>query len=194
MNVKYFIKIKQGNLLSEKYADFIVNPSNTVLMLGSGVSMAFAKHCGHELQIEMHNLLSEIHATGYTLKKGDVIPSKPSRATNFKHALHAAIMDYNPGVHFNDKNPELSDIRQSLVNIEKCIVEYSKLHNKNDITLVIPLMGCGHGGLDKCEVIELYLRFFNASKKSSSINCKVIIYGYSKEDSNLLTELLLEDV
>jgi len=41
----YSIVIKQGNLLSEE-ADFIVNASNTKLILGSGVSMAFKRHCG----------------------------------------------------------------------------------------------------------------------------------------------------
>ncbi len=35
----YHLNIKQGNLLEEKDATFIVNASNTRLLLGSGVSM-----------------------------------------------------------------------------------------------------------------------------------------------------------
>ena len=48
--MSYQISIKQGNLLDEENATFIVNASNTRLILGSGVSMAFKRHCGIELQ------------------------------------------------------------------------------------------------------------------------------------------------
>lgn len=37
--MSYSLFVKQGNLLSEEQATFIVNASNTKLILGSGVSM-----------------------------------------------------------------------------------------------------------------------------------------------------------
>lgn len=156
MNIKYKPIIKKGNLVSEENADFIVNASNTDLMLGSGVSMSFFRHCGHELQIQMDELLSEIHSSGYLLKKGDAVPTKSGKATNFKHALHVAMIDSNRGVHFTKTRPVIDDIKVSLINIEKTIVEYSKIHDKREITLVLPLLGCGIGGLNKKEVVEQY--------------------------------------
>lgn len=186
MDIEYKIIIKQGNLINEDNADIVVNPSNTVLMLGSGVSMAFHKHCGNELQTEMNQLLSDIHSAGKDLKKGDVVSSTSGKARNFKCVFHAAIMDYRPGTNYKDKNPVLSDIITCLKNIEKNIVDYSELYSRKNITLAIPLMGCGHGDLNKHDVIRLYDDFFNNGVKSSVLKCKVIIYGYTKYDHDLL--------
>lgn len=186
MDIEYLIKIKQGNMLHEDKADIVVNPSNSVLMLGSGVSMAFHKHCGNELQIEMNKMLSDIHSTERVLIKGDVIPTTAGKATNFEWVLHAAIMDYNPGTNYKYKNPVLLDILTCLKNIERLISEYSVQHSRKNITLAIPLMGCGHGGLDKHDVIKLYNDFFNNGIISSTLKCKVIIYGYTKYDHDLL--------
>lgn len=191
MNIQYQLTIKQGNLVFEENADFIVNASNTDLILGSGVSMAFFRHCGHELQLEMNEMLSEIHSTGYFLKKGDVVPTKAGKAKNFKHALHVAIIDSNRGVHFTKTRPTINDIKRSLINIEKTIVEYSKIHDKKQVILVLPLLGCGIGGLNKIDVIEQYKLFFFTvpSQDYCDILCKLIIYGYSDEDIELLNTL-----
>ncbi|MDF1874111.1 macro domain-containing protein [Sulfurimonas sp. SAG-AH-194-I05] len=56
----YKLSVKQGNLLDEEEATFIVNASNTKLILGSGVSMAFKRHCGHKLQQEIFKSLKNI--------------------------------------------------------------------------------------------------------------------------------------
>ena len=48
-------------------------------------------------------------------------------------------------------------------------------------------MGCGVGGLDKRDVIELYQKFFN---RYIDINCEVVIYGYSIEDYQQIKKLL----
>jgi len=100
--IKYLVEIKQGNLVLESDVDFIVNASNTRHILGSGVSMSFFRHCGRELQLQMNALLSEIHATGYQLKKGDAVPAQSGKANNFKHALHVVTVDNNRGVHFKE--------------------------------------------------------------------------------------------
>jgi len=191
MNINYSLIVKKGNLVLESNVDFIVNASNTNLILGSGVSMSFFRHCGHELQLQMNELLSEIHSSGYLLKKGDVVPTKSGKATNFKHALHVAMIDSNRGVHFTKTRPTIDDIKVSLINIEKTIVEYSKIHDKKEITLVLPLLGCGIGGLNKKEVIEQYKVFFSKSYSSEiyEIICQLIVYGYSDEDVELLNIL-----
>ena len=108
--MSYYCIVKQGNLLSEDSATFIVNASNTKLILGSGVSMAFAHHCGRELQDEMLKSLKNI---GESLEQGDVVATSAGQADNFQYALHVAIMDYNTGVKHRDKAPTLEVIRRS---------------------------------------------------------------------------------
>ncbi len=184
--MRYQVEIKYGNLVLEENADFIVNASNTTLKLGSGVSMAFARHCGQVLQADMKYLLSEIHASGHSLQKGDVVPSLPGNATNFKYALHAATIDYNPGVHRKDAKPCLEDIDKALLNIHKIIIEYSAMHQKKRLKLVLPLLGCGVGGLEKQAVMDKYLEFFEdrSSSKNSDRVCDVVIYLYEQRYYN----------
>lgn len=72
------------NLKSIK-ADYIVNASNTRLILGSGVSMAIKRHCGFEIQKEMAVLAP--------IAQGEVVITSAGKAENFKQILHAAITD-----------------------------------------------------------------------------------------------------
>ena len=171
----YHLNIKQGNLLEEKDATFIVNASNTRLLLGSGVSMAFKRHCGIDLQHEMSLKLESI---GQPLSKGDVIATSSAGATNFTYALHAAILDYNQGANESDKFPTLSDVKLALENIELYLEWYTKKKNK-PCKLVLPLLGCGVGGLSIANVFHVYEPFF---EKNVSFDCAVVVYVYNLED------------
>jgi len=169
----YQCTVKQGNLLNETSATFIVNASNTKMLLGSGVSMAFKRHCGIELQEEMTDKFNRLDCI---LKKGDVVATSSGNAKNFKYALHAAVMDYNQGVRGLDKLPTISDIENILINIESYLKWYAKEKSSESIKLVLPLMGCGVGKLNKVDVINLYKRFFS---REVELKCEVIIYIYN---------------
>jgi len=175
----YKLSVKQGNLLSEEDATFIVNASNTKLILGSGVSMAFKRHCGNELQQEMLKSLENIEGI---LNQGDVVATSSAKATNFTYALHVAVMDYNSGVKYNEKSPTLHIIQVALENIENYLKWYWN-EKKKLIKLVLPLMGCGVGGLSKVDVINLYSEFFN---RNVEFECNVIVYGYDSSDYELI--------
>jgi len=170
---------KQGNLLDEKNATFIVNASNTTLVLGSGVSAAFRKKCGMRLQEEM---FSKLRSFEQKLHKGDVIATSSVAANNFKYTLHAAVMDYNQGVNGKDKLPVINDIQTILSNIEPYLQWYADNHEGEAVKLVLPLMGCGVGGLNKKEVLVTYKTYF---QKDVSFDCDVVIYAYSDEDYTL---------
>lgn len=173
--MEYNIFIKQGNLLDEKYADFIVNASNSKLILGSGVSMAFKRHCGLKLQHEMNEIVRKLDVE---LQQEDVVATSSCNASNFQYVLHTVIMNYNKGIRNKEKLPTIKTIKTALKNIENYLLWY-KEKNPNTIKLVLPLMGCGVGGLDKREVIQVYKEFFS---RDVDINCEVVIYGYSIED------------
>ncbi len=176
---------KPGNLLKEEDATFIVNASNTTLQLGSGVSSAFRKVCGAVMQIEM---LEKYKSLQQKLYKGDVIATSSGQATNFKYALHAAVMDYNDGVLGIDKLPTLDSIHTILQNIEPYLKWYADNHYNEPMKLVLPLMGCGVGRLDVKKVLEIYKSFFS---KEVSYQCEVVVYGYSAENYELAKEVCI---
>ena len=182
--MSYKCIVKQGDLLSEEHAVFIVNASNTRLLLGSGVSMAFKRHCGIQLQEEM---TTKLDALKHPLKKGDVVVTSSGIANNFQYALHVAVMDYNQNTRGIDKLPTLKDIENALNNIESYLKWYSQEQSADNIKLVLPLMGCGVGGLNKRAVVELYSNFF---QRDVPFECTVIIYGYTFEDYDLIKDAL----
>jgi len=173
----YKIVVKQGNIVEEK-ADFIVNASNTKLMLGSGVSMAFKRACGIELQKELDEILKKYKH----LEQGDVVISSSGKADNFTYTLHAAIMNYNDGVKHHQKKPTISTIYKAIENIENILIRFKK-----SVKVAIPLMGCGIGGLDKQEVIKVYKEFF---KRDIKEEITVAIYGFSEDDYKLIKKIL----
>ncbi len=174
----YICKVKQGDLLQEEGATFIVNASNTLLELGSGVSASFKKACGIRLQTEMREKLQTLDNP---LCKGDVVATSSCDATNFTYALHTAIMDYNQGVRGSDKLPTLSDITTVLTNIEYYLQWYADNHTL-PLKLVLPLMGCGVGGLVPKDVLDIYHTFF---QRDVPYTCEVIIYAYNAEHYKL---------
>jgi len=160
------ITIKQGDIFSEGEADFIVNPSNTDLFLGSGVSAAFRKNCYKELESEMKKFAP--------IKQGEVVITKCN--DKFKHALHVAIMDYSKP----NPNPSYETIKTALKNI----IEILKKHPNSKT--VLPLMGTGVGALDKEKVIKIYKNTFS---NDADMACEIIIYGYKKKDYEKLRKI-----
>lgn len=135
------MKIIYGNITNADGVDFIVNASNTRLILGSGVSMAIKRHCGFEIEREM--------ALFAPINLGDVVKTSAGKATNFKALLHAAITDI--------KIPTtIQVVHDALINIDKYCTQNSKL--------AIPLLGTGSGKLDKIEVMNLFKTFFEDVK------------------------------
>lgn len=183
--MSYKITIKQGNIVKEENAGLIVNASNTKLLLGSGVSMAFKKHCGVELQNEMTDLL---HSVQCVIEQGDVCLSIIDNIPNFKVVLHAIVMNYNKGINQNSKAPTLETIKIILEGLESYLYDYYKIYPEKDTRkLVLPLLGCGVGGLNKSDVINIYKNFFN---RTVDIDCEVVIYGYTKADYELILKLI----
>jgi O-acetyl-ADP-ribose deacetylase (regulator of RNase III) len=180
--MSYHITCKQGNLLEENDATFIVNASNTKLILGSGVSMAFKRHCGIELQKEMYDKVEAMKSEGTSIMQGDAIITSSAHASNFKYAIHVAVMDYSSR---ERPMPTLTTIYECLKNIQLYLKWYSQSHS--EMKLVLPLLGCGVGGLDKQQVIQTYKMFF---EHHIDFECEVVIYGHSAEDYHLLQETL----
>lgn len=143
-----------GNLVTCK-ADFIVNASNTKLILGSGVSMAFQRHCGNELQIEMNKAKAKILKSNCSILHGDVVATNSGNAINFQYALHAAVINYNIGIKQAERKPTLSTIINILTNCIPYLEWHSKKFNR-EVIAAFPYLGCGAGGLNKLDVLKVF--------------------------------------
>jgi O-acetyl-ADP-ribose deacetylase (regulator of RNase III) len=165
-------QIKYGNLIKEK-STFIVNASNTELILGSGVSKAFRQHCGGSLfQQKLYDIKEQVG----TINQGDVILSDSGIADNFKYALHVAVMNYSDDT--KSPHPTYKQIQKSLFNILKIIEDKIIKEQIKSPKLVIPLLGCGTGGLKKEKVFFLIKNTFLKSKT----DLEVILYLHEKKD------------
>ena len=135
--------------------DFIINPSNTTLMLGSGVSGILRLMCP-SLQKEMNEYVNK---HGY-LNPGDIaITIYPCE--EYKWAIHAAVMDYR-----SDKvSPDYRRIEKILENIVKYL-------DDKEVEVITPLLGTGVGGLDKERVLEMMKRYFKNLKANVTIVLK----------------------
>ena len=56
-------------------ADYLINPSNTAMLLGSGVSMAFKRRCGEVLEKYMQEQLKIKE-----IRQGDVVKTASNHA------------------------------------------------------------------------------------------------------------------
>ena len=117
----YSVVLKRGDMLGEEWAEFVVNPSNTSLILGSGVSAALQNLCGRELQKEMDSAKEQ---AGEEIKQGVVLLT-PSTCDKFAYILHAAVMDYAQKRRaFGEANPTLQTIETMLFNIESILLAH----------------------------------------------------------------------
>ena len=125
--------------------DYIVNPSNTILKLGSGVSGVLKMMCP-KLQAVMDEW-TEKH--GF-LNPGDIVVTVYP-CEEYKWAIYAAVMDYRPGA------VEIAPDYERIEKICKNIAEY--LSDK-DALVITPYLGTGVGGLDKTVVRKVMKKYF----------------------------------
>ena len=165
-------QIKYGNLIKEK-SIFAVNASNTELILGSGVSKAFRQHCGGSFfQQKLYGIKKEIGV----INQGDVILSDSGIAKNFKYALHVAVMNYTDDT--KPPHPTYSQIKKSLEEIVKTIEKTALQEDIKNSKVVIPLLGCGTGGLKKEKVFFMIRNTFI----QAHIDIEVMVYFHEKKD------------
>ena len=163
----YDLQLVTGNIVLFD-ADFIVNASNTKLILGSGVSMAFKRHCGLRLQQEMDDVRKQFNQRKTSIQQGDVVATSSGDATNFKYALHAAVINYNKSVSQASSKPSLQTIEEILLNTEPYLQWFSEKFNKIP-TVIFPYLGCGVGGLNRIEVQGLFEAFAQREIKFDAI-------------------------
>jgi len=153
-------KLKFSDIKKET-GDYVVNPSNTILSLGSGVSGVLKMMCP-----ELQNVMWEYLNRNGFLNPGDIAIT-PYPCSEFDYAIHAAVMDY--------RNEALK-IEPDYERIEAICKKIAFLLNDKEVKVITPLLGTGVGGLDKEKVYEIMKKYF------SSLKAEVILVVHNKKD------------
>ena len=152
--------------IANKRGDFIVNPSNTILSLGSGVSEVLKMMCP-----ELQEVMNEYVKTNGFLNPGDIaVTLYPCE--EFDYAIHTAVMDYKK---------EAKQINPNLERIEKICKNISKFLDDKEVKVITPLLGTGVGGLDKKDVFNIMKKYFE------NLKAEVILVVHKKSDFELLS-------
>jgi len=147
--------------ISKERGEYVVNPSNTVLSLGSGVSGVLKRMCP-----ELQNVMWEwLNRNGF-LNPGDIAIT-PYPCEEFEYVIHAAIMDYRE---------DAKEIAPNLKRIEQICEKIAFLFKDKNTTIITPLLGTGVGGLDKREVYKIMKKYFD------KIKAEVILVVHNKKD------------
>lgn len=81
--------------------------------------------------------------------------------------------------------PTIQTIKEILQNLQQILL----LEQEDNLTLALPLIGCGIGGLKKSEVVLEYKNFFLYQEKADK-KCDVMVYGYNQSDFELIEKIL----
>jgi hypothetical protein len=91
--------------------------------------------------------LYEIKKRVGDIEQGDVIISGSGTATNFEYALHVGVMNYSDNFKYlYPTYMQMQHALNSMISIIKVRVKNEDIKNPS---VVIPLLGCGVGGLKK---------------------------------------------
>jgi len=167
------LNLLKGNI-TDIETDFIVNASNTTLRLGSGISMVLKRACGPKLQESMDKIRETVYAKNLLINQGDVYATNTYELHNAKYVLHAAVINYNPGVKQFESKPSLQTIKDILENTIPYILWFEDKFKSSPV-IAFPYIGCGVGGLNKADVKKVFEDFCNQDTtcKAQFILCEL---------------------
>jgi O-acetyl-ADP-ribose deacetylase (regulator of RNase III) len=164
------VRLAAGSL-TEGDETLLVNASNTNLQLGSGVSGAIRKACGLGFQAALDELLEK---RGAPLEPGEVIVTGAGAHRRARYIVHVAVMDYRDGVS-GSSFPTLERVRAGC---EKLWGAIDALFE--DVSVAMPALGAGTGGLGLVETVEVECRTLLAAAPKRVT--RVTFYGFARHE------------
>jgi O-acetyl-ADP-ribose deacetylase (regulator of RNase III) len=170
--------------------EVVVNASNPVAALGSGVSRAIFEECGGKvLQEEVRTKLGE--EFGGTLGLGDCLVTSGGASTRLRHVLHVASVDYGA----EGEGPVTSAAR-----VTKCT--QAALERAAELgtldtpaRLAFPLLAAGHGGLGAGTSLEAMVGGMKAFfRKHPDAPIAAVIFAVPEVDKYELVKRGLEQL
>ena len=144
--------------------DAVVNPANSLMIMGGGVAGALRRAAGEEVEIEARHKAPVPVGKAVTTSAGKLVP-------RIKKIIHAPTME----------RPAMRTTRNKVVKAAKAALEEAARQGVECIAF--PALGAGVGGLTANESLEAMLEALDeylASAKSSPQ--KIIFIAYSDAD------------
>jgi O-acetyl-ADP-ribose deacetylase (regulator of RNase III) len=148
------VTVQQGSI-ADADADVLVNASNTILRLGSGVSAAIRASCGRGFQEELDALLAARHPGG--LEPGAVVITGAGTHRRARWVAHVAVMDYRD-------RPDAQPL-PTLARIERgtrALWQQVESLPSPAVSVAIVALGAGTGGLGLRDSVEIACRTLQA--------------------------------
>lgn len=167
------ITVRQGSV-TDADVDVLVNASNTLLKLGSGVSAAIRGACGAGYQDFLNGELARLSTGHGGLEPGAVVVTHAGTHPRARFVAHVAVMDYRDTI--LPRGPDEARIRLGSENLWQAI-EALPL---DDVAVGMVALGAGTGNLGvrlptdiACETLQAHL-----ARGPSKIR-QVVFHGFS---------------
>jgi O-acetyl-ADP-ribose deacetylase (regulator of RNase III) len=147
--------------------DVLVNASNTIVQLGSGVSGAIARACGPTFQAELTAAMQL--RFGGAMEPGDVLLTGAGKHPRATSVAHVAVMDYRPGA--REVAPDLARIEKGCVGLWRSLAELP-----GPLSVAMVALGAGTGALGVADPTEIACRTLQETPPPSVQ--RVVFYGY----------------
>jgi O-acetyl-ADP-ribose deacetylase (regulator of RNase III) len=149
------LKVVKADLFSLN-ADILINPVNCYGVMGKGIALEFKKRW--PAMYERYRIPCLTACTRPT--PGDIIPWENPNPTPY-YILNVATKD-----HWRDKS-QYRWVGRGLFNLSKWLEE----NGLQGLTVAMPLLGCGEGGLDPVIVQRMIESHFAISQEENVILC-----------------------
>lgn len=158
------IEFLTGDMLQTK-ADALVNPVNTVGIMGKGIALQFKEAFPRNYKLYKEACDKKLLMPGTLLPVWD---------TSLLHG-EKLIVNFPTKMHWKQSS-RIEYIEQGLIALQELIV------NKDIQSIAIPPLGCGNGGLDWNEVKPMIIKYLE------HIPIKVLVYEPNAHIKDILQQ------
>lgn len=151
----------------------IVNPSNTGLILGSGVSESIARRAGPDFQQKLHMARSGLY--GNRLDPGKALDTEPG-GLNAKRIIHVSII--------GKKKVDRKLITNAILNV------YDLAEELGLREIAFPALGVGLGKFPLAEFVELFFQITTEELPRSESLEHVILCMYDETEFEVAQEYI----
>jgi O-acetyl-ADP-ribose deacetylase (regulator of RNase III) len=167
---KASVSVEKGDI-PEKEADVLVNSAGTTLMMGTGVAGALLEKGGDRL--------NEAAILQGPIDKGSAVIT-PAFELDAKFVIHAASMP-----HYGDGNSTAESIKNSVTR------SFEIAENENVNSIVLPLVGCGFGGVPIVTGARVIRDVINKFDFQSIED--VTVMGYTDDEYDVINKIFNSD-
>jgi FkbM family methyltransferase len=167
---KASVSVEKGDI-SEKEADVLVNSAGTTLMMGTGVAGALLEKGGDRL--------NEAAILQGPIDEGSAVIT-PAFELDAKFVIHAASMP-----HYGDGNSTAESIKNSVTR------SFEIAENENVNSIVLPLVGCGFGGVPIVTGARVIRDVINKFDFQSIED--VTVMGYTDDEYDVINKIFNSD-